>query len=450
MSEKQHRRDAARADAAEAEADRAPVSVGRGLLAVSPIAVFLLVYLATSLVIGDFYKMPLSMALLVSSVWGAFTMSGRPLQERVDAFSRGAGSANVLYMIWIFILAGSFAAVAKEIGAVDAAVGLTLSVLPPGLVVPGLFAATCFVSMAIGSSVGTVVALTPLAVDMAGHTGAPVAFYVAIVLGGAFFGDNLSFISDTTIAATRTQGCDMRHKFLANIRIVLPAALIALALYTIAAPEAGVSDVSAAAPGWLVIPYAAVIVLALAGMNVTLVLLAGIATAFGAGLIRGYALIDLFQIAGGGIDQVGGLIVVTLLAAGMLGVIKATGGIDFILRIVGRNVGTSRGARCSILLLVGIVNLCTANNTVAIITVGSLTKRIAGRYSIAPREAASLLDTGSCVVQALIPYGAQTLMAASLADISPVAPWPYLFYPQMLIVCLAVAVLFAKKSRAAS
>lgn len=423
------------------------VSLRKGMLAVSPIAVFLAVYLITSLIIGDFYKMPISVALLIASVWAAFTMRGVSLSERIETFSKGAGSSNVMYMIWIFILAGAFAAIAKKTGAVEATVDLALAFLPPFLIVPGLFVATCFISMAIGTSVGTVVAITPLAVDMASGTGSPVAFYVAIVLGGAFFGDNLSFISDTTIAATRTQGCDMKQKFYANLWIVLPAAVLSLLLYCIVAPGVEVVETAGGVSKWLVIPYLIVIALALTGLNVTVVLLTGIVSALIGGLCEGYGLMDIFSMAGEGIESVGGLIVITLLAAGMLGMIKSAGGIDFILKVVSRNIGSSRGAQLSIVLLVGIVNLCTANNTVAIITVGSLAKKIANHYHIAPRKSASLLDTGSCVVQALIPYGAQSLMAASLAGISPVAAWQYLFYPQLLIVCLAVSILITRKSR---
>ncbi len=423
------------------------VSLRKGMLAVSPIAVFLAVYLITSLIIGDFYKMPISVALLIASVWAAFTMRGVSLSERIETFSKGAGSSNVMYMIWIFILAGAFAAIAKKTGAVEATVDLALAFLPPFLIVPGLFVATCFISMAIGTSVGTVVAITPLAVDMASGTGSPVAFYVAIVLGGAFFGDNLSFISDTTIAATRTQGCDMKQKFYANLWIVLPAAVLSLLLYCIVAPGVEVVETAGGVSKWLVIPYLIVIALALTGLNVIVVLLTGIVSALIGGLFVGYGLMDIFSMAGEGIESVGGLIVITLLAAGMLGMIKSAGGIDFILKVVSRNIGSSRGAQLSIVLLVGIVNLCTANNTVAIITVGSLAKKIANHYHIAPRKSASLLDTGSCVVQALIPYGAQSLMAASLAGISPVASWQYLFYPQLLIVCLAVSILITRKSR---
>lgn len=415
------------------------------MLSVSPIIVFLAVYLLTSLIIGDFYKMPISVALLVASVWAAFTMKRCTVAKRIETFSEGAGSSNVMYMIWIFILAGAFAAIAKQTGAVEATVNIALSHLPTWLIVPGLFIATCFISMAIGTSVGTVVAITPLAVDMANASASSVPFFVAIVLGGAFFGDNLSFISDTTIAATRTQGCDMRHKFIANIRIVFPAAVIALILYCFSSPEIQTLSLSGNAPSYLVIPYLIVIALALCGINVTIVLLIGIASATIGGLVAGNSLISICTMAGDGIESVGGLIVITMLAAGMLGMIKANGGIDYILKMLSRNISSPRGAQASIVLLVAIVNLCTANNTVAIITVGSLAKKISTHFKIRPRKSASLLDTGSCIVQALIPYGAQTLMATSLAGISPVAPWRYLFYPQILILCLALSILITRR-----
>lgn len=422
-------------------------SFRHGIISVSPIVIFLLIYLASSVITGDFYKMPLSVAMLVSSVWAILTLDKKlSLSQRIEIFSKEAGSVNVLYMIWIFILAGSFAAMAEKTGAVEATVNITLKVLPSFMIVPGIFVATCLISMAIGTSVGTVVAITPLAVNMAQETGLSVPFFVAIVLGGAFFGDNLSFISDTTIAATRTQKCDMRDKFFENIRIVLPAAIIALVLYCLVSPEIGDVSSSEGPSSWLVIPYLLVIILAIKGVNVTVVLLAGILSVIVSGMIVGYSLIEMFSVAGDGIDSVGNLIVVTLLAAGMLGVIKYSGGIDFILRIVGHKSSTSKGAQASIVFLVAIVNLCTANNTVAIITVGSLARSISQRYGIPSRRVASLLDTGSCIVQSLIPYGAQMLMAASLAGISPVAPLPYLFYPQILILCLLISIWTSKNN----
>lgn len=416
-----------------------------GWLSISPILVFLLVYLATSLAIGDFYKMPISIALLIASVWGAFLLKGRTVQERIEVFSKGAASSTVMYMVWIFILAGIFAAIAKHTGAVEATVNMTVSSLPPSLIVPGLFIAACFISLAIGTSVGTVVALTPLGVEMANATGSSVAFYVAIILGGAFFGDNLSFISDTTIAATRTQGCNMKDKFKANIWICLPAALIALCIYVFLSPEPAQVALGSSRPLWLVVPYLLVIVLALTGMNVAAVLLLGILSALVAGCIEGSTVMDMCTVAGAGIDSVSSLVIITLLAAGMLGLISEAGGIEYLMEVLSRNIHSRRGAQFSISALVAIINLCTANNTVAIITAGKISKRISTQYGITPRKSASLLDTASCVVQAFIPYGAQTLMATSLAGISPVAPWLYLAYPQALLLCLVVSILFTGK-----
>ncbi len=419
----------------------------RGILAISPIAVFLVLYLVTSIVIGDFYKMPISIALLIASLWAAISLKGRPLHKRIEIFSKGASGANVIYMIWIFILAGVFAYIARYTGAVEATVDITLHALPSFLIIPGLFIITCFISMSIGTSVGTVVALTPIAVEIASNTNSSIPYFVAIVLGGAFFGDNLSFISDTTIAATRTQGCNMKDKFFANLRIVLPAALIALALYCIMAPEISFNLEQKGKNFILILPYLIVIGSAIAGINVVIVLLIGIVSASIVGLLEGKDILQLAFVGGEGVDSVGGLIIITLLAAGMLGIIKETGGIDFILRLLGNNIKSSRGAQLTIAFLVGLVNLCTANNTVAILTVGSVAKDIAGKFAIDPKRSASILDTASCITQALIPYGAQSLMAASLAGISPVASWQYLYYPQILIVVLFVSIFVKKRIR---
>ena len=414
----------------------------RGLLAISPILVFLFFYLAVSVIIGDFYKMPIAVALLLGSAWAVVIMHGKPLSERVEIFSRDAGSSNVMYMVWIFILAGAFAALAREIGAIEATVHLALRFLPVEMLIPGLFAAACFISLAIGTSVGTVVALTPLAVELAQSESGNVPFFVAVVLGGAFFGDNLSFISDTTIAATRTQGCRMRDKFRVNLWIALPAAVASLILYVILGVRLpDMASLSGSNP-LLVAPYLLIILLALAGLNVTVVLSIGIVVAIILGLCTGHDIISLFGFMGRGIDSVGQLIIITLLAAGMLGMIKAAGGIDYILQVLTRRIRGPRGAQAGIALVVGLVNLCTANNTVAIITVGQLASSLSKRFGVDPRKAASLLDTSSCIVQSLIPYGAQTLLATSLASISPVATWPYLYYPWALAVFLILSVVF--------
>lgn len=420
----------------------AAISTRKGLLAISPILVFLMFYVVVSVIVNDFYKMPLAVALLIASAWGVVILRGTPLSARVEIFSREAGSSGVMYMIWIFLLAGAFAALAKEIGSVEATVNLALRWLPEEMLIPGLFLAACFISLAIGTSVGTVVALTPLAVQLAQSESGSVPFFVAVVLGGAFFGDNLSFISDTTIAATRTQGCKMNDKFKANLWIVLPAALASLALYVILGadvPDAHIGEIS---NPWLVLPYLVIIATAIAGINVTVVLSIGILSTLVIAMLSGYNLLQLFGFMGGGIDSVGNLVIVTLLAAGMLGLIKEAGGIDYILQVLTKRINGSRGAMASIALLVSIVNLCTANNTVAILTVGSLSKEISGRFGIDPRKAASVLDTCSCIVQSLIPYGAQTLLATGLAGISPVAPWSYMYYSWSLIVAVALSIIF--------
>ncbi len=419
------------------------INLSRGLMGISPVIIFLLLYVVVSVVIGDFYRMPFSVALLCASVWAIATYKGR-LTERIEVFSRAAGHANIIYMIWIFILAGAFAAIAKEIGAVNATVDLILRLLPAGLIVPGIFVASCFISLAVGTSVGTVVALTPLATEIAGASGGSTAFMVAVVLGGAFFGDNLSFISDTTIAATRTQGCEMADKFRANVWLAVPAALVTLAFYMIETPEFAVPDSGAPAQSvWLVLPYMIVIVTAIVRMNVNIVLSLGIVASLVIGIAQGHHMLDLCGFMGSGIDGMGGLIVITLMSAGMLGVVKASGGITWLLQVLTARVKGTRGAQFCIALLVSLVNLCTANNTVAIIIVGSMSKEIARRYGVSASKTASLLDTCSCIIQCLIPYGAQTLLACSLSGLSPAEPFAYLYYPWALAV-MVIASIFLK------
>ncbi|MDE6632392.1 MAG: Na+/H+ antiporter NhaC family protein [Muribaculaceae bacterium] len=414
----------------------------KGLLALSPMLVFLLLYVAVSAIIGDFYKIPISVALLAASMWAIVIYRGKSLKERIETFSEAAADKDIIYMIWIFVLAGAFASVAKEIGAVEATVNFTLSIFPPQYIVPTLFLAACIISFSIGTSVGTVVALTPLAAELASAEGGNVAFFVGIVLGGAFFGDNLSFISDTTIAATRSQGCQMQDKFKVNLWIALPAAIITLVCYLFLVPDVAVIESHQTGDPWLMLPYLVVIITAILGLNVTLVLTLGIGSAIILGAVKGIALLDMAGFAGAGIEDMGGLIIITLLASGMLGVIKACGGIGYILNVLTKRISGLRGAQATLAVLVGIVNLCTANNTVAIITVGSLSKDISEKFGIDPRKSASILDSASCVVQCLIPYGAQTLLATSLAGISPAAPFPYLYYPWALGLSLLLSIIF--------
>ena len=418
----------------------------KGLLALSPAILFLLLYVVVSLVIGDFYVMPITVALLAASVWGVLIYHGKSLSKRIEVFSSAAAHSNILYMVWIFVLAGAFASLAKGIGAIDATVSLTLDIFPPSLLLPAIFIAACFISLSIGTSVGTVVALVPLIVQLANAGGGNIPLYVATALGGAFFGDNLSFISDTTIAATRTQGCSMADKFKANFMIVLPAALITLIVYIIIGHEAILTPPEENAPWWLMTPYLVIIITALSGLNVTVVLILGILSALCFLPLRDIGILDACKMMGNGIDSMGDLIIITLMAAGMLGLIKGMGGIDYILQRLTTRIHGKRGGQAIIALLVSLVNLCTANNTVAIITVGSISKEISEKYGISAKKTASLLDTCSCIVQSLIPYGAQTLLATGLAGISPAAPWPYLYYPWALSICVLVSILIKRKS----
>lgn len=419
-----------------------------GILALSPIVVFLLMYVVVSIIIGDFYKMPLSIAFIVASAWALITTRGIKLVERIEVFSKGAANPNVLYMIWIFILAGAFSGLAKGIGAVDATVDLTLNCLPSWFVLPGLFLVTCFISMSIGTSVGTIVALTPFACQLAQEGGGDVAFYVSVVLGGSFFGDNLSFISDTTIAATRSQGVKMNEKFKTNLRIALPAALVALTVYLIEGGTASVATVPAMNRPWvLILPYLVVIGTAMAGINVLVVLSLGILSCMlFAFFFQGDAIMSMCTLMGEGITGMSDLIIVTLLAAGLLNVISRNGGINYIIQqLTARVINGSRGAQVCVSILVGLVNICTANNTIAILTVGEIARNIGTKFGVQPSKTASLLDTSSCVVQCIIPYGAQCLLAASLSAVAPVAFLPYLYYTWALAAMIVISIIVKKR-----
>ncbi|WP_294616925.1 Na+/H+ antiporter NhaC family protein [uncultured Bacteroides sp.] len=412
-----------------------------GWWSLSPLAVFLCLYLVTSLLANDFYAVPITTAFLLSSCYAIAIMRGMKLEERLRQFSTGAGNKNILLMIWIFVLAGAFAQSAKQMGAINATVNLTLHILPDNLLLAGIFIAACFISLAVGTSVGTIVALTPVAVGLAEKTGIDLPYIVAVVAGGSFFGDNLSFISDTTIAATRTQGCSMKDKFKVNFLIVVPAALVVLGIYIFqglslsAAPQ--VQELE-----WIkVIPYLIVLGTAIAGMNVVLVLLLGICSTGIVGLFTGTGLFDWSAALGTGITGMGELIIITLLAGGMLETIRYNGGIDFLITRLTRHVTSKRGAEFSIAALVSVANLCTANNTIAIITTGPIAKDITHRFRIDRRKTASILDTFSCLVQGVIPYGAQMLIAAKLAGISPLSIIEHLYYPFCMGVCALVAIL---------
>lgn len=410
--------------------------------ALTPLAVFLVVYLVSSLMAGDFYKVPIAAAFLVASIYAIAVCLRGKIEERVKVFSEGAGHKNVLLMIWIFILAGAFATTAKEIGAIDATVNITLQLLPGKLLFAGLFLASCFISMAVGTSVGTIVALVPVATGIAAETGISTPFITAIIVGGSFFGDNLSFISDTTIAATRTQGCSMADKFKANIMIAAPAALLVAGWYIFKGLEVDFTPTAENVNIALLLPYLLVIGLAIAGISVVLVLVAGIAANAVIGLIIGkIGWISWLGHIGAGIAGMGDLIIVTMLAGGMLEVIRVAGGLDFLIEKMTRRINGKRGAELSIAALVSLANFCTANNTIAIITTGGIAKDISDKYGLDPRKSASILDTFSCFVQGIIPYGAQMLMASGLAGVSAVSILGYLYYPFALGLMAFMAIM---------
>ena len=418
------------------------MSVKRGVLALSPVFVLLAVYLCGSLLAGDFYKVPISVAFVAAAVYGISLLKGYNLQERVGIFSRGAANPDIMYMIWIFCLAGIFASSAKTMGAVDATVALTLKAVPSNFLPAGIFIAACFISMAIGTSVGTIVALAPVVTAMSQQIGCDTAWLVAIVVGGAFFGDNLSFISDTTIAATQSQGCKMSDKFKTNFKIVIPAALATLCLYIFGNQTAVYSVVEQSVEWIKALPYLLVIVMALLGINVLVVLIVGTAVADVIGLVSGgFNLLQIFTAAGEGLNSMCELILVTLLAGGVMAVVREMGGFEFLINRLTSRVSSRRGAEAVVALLTALTNICTANNTIAILTVGPIARDLSVQYSIPPRKSASLMDTASCVVQGFLPYGAQLLMAAGLSAVSPVEILPYLYYPFMVGIMVALSIL---------
>ena len=420
----------------------------KGIIALSPLAVFVVLYLVTSIIAGDFYKVPITVAFLLSSVFAVIVCGGipqkssMPIAERVSIFSRGASTGNMMLMLWIFVLAGAFANTAKVMGSIDATVNLTLSVLPGNMIFAGLFLAACFVSISIGTSVGTIVALTPIAAGVAQTTGMSIPMLTAVIVGGSLFGDNLSFISDTTIAATSTQGCKLSDKFRVNSFLVMPVALLILIAYgVIGAGIESPHDVGEVS-FLKVLPYIVVLITAICGMNVMGVLTLGILMTGVIGLIDGaFDVFGWFAAMGDGIKGMGELIVITMMAGGMLELIKVNGGIDVVISLITKHIKTKRSAELSIAALVGMVNVCTANNTVAIITTGGIAKQIGDRFGIDNRKCASILDTMSCCVQGVIPYGAQMLMAAGLANVNPVSIMPHLYYPYLLGIVTILAII---------
>lgn len=432
------------------------ISNKKGLRALSPL--FLLLILIAAIIVMSLSEvsidgksvpvMPLTVAFLIASIYAIIISGGIPLKQRIDTYSKGAGASDLLLMLWIYVLAGAFAASAKAIGSIDATVNFTLSVLPSGLILPGLFLAACFISISIGTSVGTVVALVPIAAGIASQTGTNIALVTAIVVGGAYFGDNLSFISDTTVVATQTQHCKMSDKFRVNVMIVAPAAIVILVIYALLGADVQapthVGEVSFAK----VLPYIVVLITAICGMNVMAVLSLGIVLCGVIGIIYGdFGIFGWFTNMNTGIIGMGEMVIIAMMAGGMLGMIKRNGGIDYLIEKLTAHVSTRRGAELSIAALVSLVNICTANNTIAILTVGGISKQIGDRFGVDNRKAASILDTFSCCIQGILPYGVQILLAAGLSGQSPIDILPYLYYPFAIGVAALISILIRYPKR---
>lgn len=430
----------------------------KGLLALSPLFLLIVLIVAFTVYSVDAShkdtNLSLTVAFMISSIYAIAISGGMPIKSRVDTYSKGAGANNLMLMLWIYVLAGSFAASAKAMGAVDATVNLALSILPASMILPGLFLAACFISVSIGTSVGTVVALVPIAAGLAHSMDVNTGMMTAIIVGGAYFGDNLSFISDTTVVATQTQNCKMSDKFRVNSLIVVPAAVIVLAIYA-------VMGIGLQAPTDIpeveyvkVLPYLVVLVTAVAGMNVMAVLTMGtlLCGVIGVscqllGATGGYDLFGWFSAMGNGIIGMGELVIIAMMAGGMLEIIRENGGINYIIDKITAHISNKRGAELSIAALVSMVNVCTANNTVAILTVGNIAKKIGDKFGVDNRKAASILDTFSCTVQGLIPYGVQMLLAAGLAKLSPMDILPYLYYPLAIGIAALFSILFRYPKR---
>ena len=419
----------------------------KGLLALSPLILLIaMIALFTGYSAEESHKntsLSLTVAFMISSIYAVAISGGMPIKKRIDTYSRGAGANNLMLMLWIYVLAGAFAASAKAMGAVDATVNLALSLLPASMILPGLFLAACFISLSIGTSVGTIVALVPIAAGLAHSVDANLALTVAIIVGGAYFGDNLSFISDTTVVATQTQGCQMSDKFRVNALIVIPAAIIILIIYGILGAGTKAPTHIDAVQYMKVLPYIVVLVTAIAGMNVMAVLTLGSILCGIIGIIDGgYDIFGWFSAMGNGVIGMGELIIIAMMAGGMLEIIRENGGIDFIISKITAHVNSKRGAELSIAALVSMVNICTANNTVAILTVGNISKKIGDKFGVDNRKAASILDTFSCTIQGLIPYGVQMLLAAGLSGLNPLDIIPYLYYPMAIGLAALFAILF--------
>lgn len=431
--------------------------------ALLPILCFLVVFIGMGVWLNDFYAMPAIVGFLIALGVAFCQNRKRSFSEKMEDVTHSMGDSNVMIMCLVFVMAGGFSGAVQAAGGVDSTVNFSLSILPPSVAVAGLFIIGCFISTAMGTSVGTIAALAPIAVEISDKTGIAGALCIGAVVSGAMFGDNLSMISDTTIAATRTQGCEMKDKFRENFKIVLPAAVISLVLFLILASGGDYTFTGDRSYNlFKILPYLVVLIGALLGMNVFVVLALGIVLSLVVGVATGaFAWTDMFRVVFEGPDGAGGIknmydiTVISIVVAGIIGLVKANGGIDFILNGIKKRVKTPKGAQLGIAALSSLVDISTANNTVAIVMAGPIAKDISNEFSISPKRTAAILDIFTSVWQGIIPYGAQILYACAGAaavgmTLSPVELFPYLFYPILMGISAVVFILFfgnRKKSK---
>ena len=414
--------------------------------ALLPIGVFLLIFLGAGIIFGDFYAMPAVVAFLIA-LFVAF-MQNRQLKfaDKIRVIAKGVGEENIITMSLIFLCAGGFSGAVTAAGGVESTVNLGLSLIPTHFAVAGLFVIGCFISVSMGTSMGTIAALAPIAVGISEKTGFELSVCIASVVCGAMFGDNLSMISDTTIAAVKTQGCEMKDKFKANFLLVLPAAVLSILIFWIMT-----RNVSYSLEGdlkynlWEVLPYLIVLAGALAGINVFLVLISGIVISLIVGVAAGnIAVAEMFKVVGDGVTSMYDITVISILVACIVSLVKEAGGIQFILDLIKSRIRGEKGAQLGIALLALFVDMCTANNTVAIVMTGPIAKEISEEYGVDPKRSASLLDMFTSVGQGMIPYGAQLLSAATLTGLTPVDILPNLYYPVLMGIC-GVGAIFLRK-----
>jgi len=411
--------------------------------ALFPLLIFVLLFVGTGAISGDFSNMPLNVAIIIASAVALIMNKKEKLSRKIDIFTKGAGHPNIMLLAVIFILAGAFAETAKGMGAVESTVNMGLTFIPSNLLMVGLFVVGCFISLSMGTSMGTVAALAPIGIGIAEQTGIPLALAMGTVIGGAMFGDNLSMISDTTIAAVRTQQTKMSDKFKTNFLIVLPAVIVSAIILWFVTAGNSVETLGDYSYEFIkVVPYLAVLIVALLGVNVLIVLLGGTIFAGIIGLVDGsYTLTGFIEAVSQGVINMEDLAIVAILIGGMIGIIQHNGGIQFLLIFVTSKIKTKKGADFGIAGLVSVTDLATANNTISIIITGPLAKNIADEYQIDPRKSASILDIFSSSWQGLVPYGGQMLVASGLAAISPLSILKYSFYPIAILICGIIAIL---------